>query len=108
VALTRSVRSMLTRVTCGGAPVYVWAGGGITFMVDVTRVPAGSFGYVPTPALVAPLEFTLRLDDYASLGGHMDVIQSITDLVGATELEVRAAGDANPWPASTDGFEWAL
>ena len=59
VRLTRSVKQALTRVTCGGAPVYVWPGGGITLMVDVTRMPAGSFGYVPTPALVAPIEFTL-------------------------------------------------
>ena len=33
-------------------------------MVDVTRVPDNAFGYVPTPALVAPIEFTLRRDDY--------------------------------------------
>src|SRR5262249_3587239 len=55
VQLTRSVKHNFTRVTCGGAPVYVWPGGGITFMVDVTRVPANGFGYVPTPALVAPI-----------------------------------------------------
>ena len=36
VRLTRSVKDALTYVTCGGAPVYVWPGGGITFMVDVT------------------------------------------------------------------------
>ena len=36
VRLTRSVRHALTRVTSGGAPVYVWPGGGITYMVDVT------------------------------------------------------------------------
>src|SRR5512142_1141249 len=34
-----SVRDALTRVTCGGAPVYVWPGGGIAFMADVTRMP---------------------------------------------------------------------
>src|SRR5207244_3892156 len=71
VRLTRSVKDALTRVTSGGAPVYVWPGGGITFMVDVTRLPAGAFGYVPTPALVAPIEFTLRLSDYAALGGEL-------------------------------------
>ena len=42
VRLTRSVRDALTRVTSGGAPVYVWPGGGITFMVDVTT-HAGQF-----------------------------------------------------------------
>ena len=71
VRLTVSVRQALTRVTCGGAPVYLWPGGGITFMVDVALLPRNAFGYVPTPALVAPIEFTMRRDDYARLGGHM-------------------------------------
>src|SRR5690606_34232797 len=44
VRLTRSVREALVRVTCGGAPCYVWPGGGIMLMVDVTRMPAKSFG----------------------------------------------------------------
>jgi 6-hydroxynicotinate reductase len=59
VNLTRSVKDMLTYVSSGGAPVFVWPGGGITFMVDVTRMPDNAFGYVPTPAIVAPIEFTL-------------------------------------------------
>src|SRR5512132_436548 len=85
VRLTRSVKEALTRVTSGGAPVYVWPGGGITFMVDVTRLPAGAFGYVPTPALVAPIEFTLRLSDYAALGGHMDHVRPLASLRDNTE-----------------------
>lgn len=48
VRLTRSVKDALTTVTCGGTPVSVWPGG-ITFMVDVSRVPGGAFGSVPTP-----------------------------------------------------------
>ena len=58
VRLTRSVKDALTHVTCGGAPAYVWPGGGITVMVDVMRMPENAFGYVPTPAIVAPIEFT--------------------------------------------------
>ena len=85
VRLTRSVKDALTRVTSGGAPVYVWPGGGITFMVDVTQMPAGAFGYVPTPALVAPIEFTLRLTDYAALGGHMDHVRPLASLRDNTE-----------------------
>ena len=85
VRLTRSVKDALTRVTSGGAPVYVWPGGGITFMVDVTQMPAGAFGYVPTPALVAPIEFTLRLSDYAALGGHMDYVVPLASLKDNTE-----------------------
>ena len=81
VRLTRSVRSALTTVTAGGAPVYVWPGGGITFMVDVTLLPKDAFGYVPTPAIVAPIEFTMRLDDYAALGGHVDEIRPLSEVI---------------------------
>lgn len=97
VRLTRSVKDALTTVTCGGAPVYIWPGGGITFMVDVTRLPENAFGYVPTPALVAPIEFTLRLDDYAALGGHMDRVRPLSDLSGEGRRNLPHHAD-NPWP----------
>jgi hypothetical protein len=98
VRLTRSVKDALTRVTCGGAPVYVWPGGGITFMVDVTRVPDNAFGYVPTPALVAPIEFTLRLDNYAALGGHMDNVRSRASFNNNEGLRPVPHRSGNPWP----------
>jgi len=86
VRLTRSVRQALTTVTAGGAPVTVWPGGGITFMVDVTLMPENSFGYVPTPAIVAPIEFTLRLDDYAALGGHVGEVRRLDEVVAQHAL----------------------
>ncbi|MEP1776406.1 MAG: 6-hydroxynicotinate reductase, partial [Nitratireductor sp.] len=103
VNLTRSVQGLNTYVTCGGAPVYVWPGGGITIMVDVTRMPQNAFGYVPTPALVAPVEFTLRRDDYIRLGGYADEIRSVDDIVargGAyhNPRRDRPAPGGNPWP----------
>lgn len=81
VNLTVSVREALTRVTCGGAPAYIWPGGGITFMADVMKMPEDSFGYVPTPALVAPIEFTLPLANYEQLGGHVERIQSVESVI---------------------------
>ena len=81
VRLTRSVKDSLTRVTCGGVPVYLWPGGGITFMVDVSLLPARAFGMVPTPALVAPIEFTMRAADYAALGGYMDEVRPIEEIL---------------------------
>jgi hypothetical protein len=83
VRLTRSVKDSLTRVTSGGAPCYVWPGGGITFMVDVTEMPENAFGYVPTPALVAPIEFTMTREDYAALGGHVGEVRSLADVLRA-------------------------
>ena len=85
VRLTHSVRDALARVTSGGAPVYIWPGGGITFMVDVSRMPQNAFGYVPTPALVAPIEFTLKLADYAALGGHMSAVRPLSSIVAGQD-----------------------
>jgi hypothetical protein len=85
VRLTHSVRDALTRVTCGGAPVYVWPGGGITFMVDVSRMPQNAFGYVPTPALVVPIEFTLKLADYGALGGHVGEVRPLNSIVAGAD-----------------------
>ncbi len=116
VQLTRSVKQMLTHVTAGGAPVYVWPGGGITIMVDVMRMPAGSFGYVPTPALVAPVEFTMRYTDYIALGGHADYVSSLDDVLagrlGSQNDHVLAgseqliSAEENPWPTDTHNFSW--
>jgi hypothetical protein len=100
VRLTRSVKEMLTVVTCGGAPVFVWPGGGITFMVDVGKLPANAFGYVPTPALVAPIEFTMRLDDYAALGGHMGHVRPLSDVFQPVD-GMPAPHSDNPWPLAT-------
>jgi hypothetical protein len=88
VRLTRSVREAVTNVTCGGANCYVWPGGGITFMADVMDMPANAFGYVPTPALVAPIEFTLRLSDYAVLGGHMDQVRRVEEIADQIERRI--------------------
>jgi len=99
VKLTDSVKRSLTRVTCGGAPAYVWPGGGITFMVDVSRMPENAFGYVPTPALVAPIEFTLKKEDYAELGGHMDSVRPLSDILSEKQRHRQLTSlPANPWP----------
>jgi hypothetical protein len=99
VKLTDSVKRSITRVTCGGAPSYVWPGGGITFLVDVSRLPENAFGYVPTPALVAPIEFTLKKSDYASLGGHMDYVRPLADVLREKQRQRQLTSlPENPWP----------
>ncbi len=101
VRLTRSVQGGITRLTSGGAPVYVWPGGGITFMVDVTRLPPGAFGYVPTPALVAPLEFTLPRADYLALGGHEGAILTL-DQVVERGGEYATGARLERWPGAAE------
>jgi hypothetical protein len=98
VRLTRSVRDALTRVTSGGAPVYVWPGGGITYMVDVTTMPDNSFGYVPTPAIVGPIEFTMSRADYLALGGHGDFIRPVESIRDLERVKTIPWTPAHPWP----------
>ena len=100
VLLTRSVAKGETRVTMGGAPTFVWPGGGITVMADVTRIPKHAFGYVPTPAIVAPIEFTLPRALYESLGGHAGDIINVDDVIGELGATARVEGwrADNPWP----------
>ena len=100
VRLTRSVRGSFTRVTSGGAPVYVWPGGGITYMVDVTTMPDKSFGSVPTPAIVGPLEFTLRREDYAALGGHMKHVRPLDTVRDVAKVKVEPWPQDAPWPVA--------
>ncbi|MBZ8117032.1 6-hydroxynicotinate reductase [Roseovarius sp. LXJ103] len=105
VKLTNSVKDALTHVSCGGANAYVWPGGGITVMADVLDMPSNSFGYVPTPALVAPIEFTMRLSDYVALGGHADHVRPIEDVILGS---VRRVGRIDPEadPTAKHNYRW--
>ncbi len=78
--LTRAVHAATAHLTCGGAPVFVLPGGGITFYVDVEQVAHGAFTWVPTPATVAPIEYTMRLDDYRAMGGHVEAVKPFKTL----------------------------
>ncbi|PIE16848.1 MAG: 6-hydroxynicotinate reductase [Rhodobacterales bacterium] len=105
VKLTNSVKDSLTHVSCGGANTYVWPGGGITVMVDVLDMPSNSFGYVPTPALVAPIEFTMRRSDYELLGGHVESIQDIDDVIAEGVRRVDQI-DPNADPTAHHNYRW--
>jgi hypothetical protein len=98
VHLTRSIKQALVKVTCGGAPAYIWPGGGITVMVDVARMPAKSFGTVPTPAIVAPIEFTMRREDFAALGGHLETVVPLQQVLGRAAKRLIEPHPDNPWP----------
>ena len=107
VLLTRAIKEAWVNVTCGGAPAYVWPGGGITVMVDVMRMPDNSFGTVPTPAIVAPIEFSMTMDNYRALGGHMAHVRTLQEALsrgaghndGAPrELQWQKAQPGNIWP----------
>lgn len=108
VLLTRAIKDALVNVTCGGAPAYIWPGGGITVMADVMRMPDNSFGTVPTPAIVAPIEFSMKLDDYRVLGGHMDYVRTLEDALCRGAWHNEGAPSARKWVQQPAMNPWPL
>lgn len=80
IKLSKAVHNSEAHLTIGGAPAYVLPGGGINFMVDVEKVVPKAFTWVPTPATVAPVEYTLRKDKYREIGGHIDRIVHVSTM----------------------------
>jgi len=108
VLLTRAIKQALVNVTCGGAPAFVWPGGGITVMSDVLRMPDNSFGTVPTPAIIAPIEFSMRLSDYQALGGHMTYVRSLEDVLRHGAWHNEGAPTALQWAELPQDNNWPL
>ena len=108
VKLTRAIKQALVNVTCGGAPAYIWPGGGITVMVDVLRMPDNSFGTVPTPAIVAPFEFSMRASDYALLGGHVDHVRPLEQVLRAGSWHSDGAPTERVWLKPQKINAWPL
>jgi len=40
-----------------------------------------AFTYVPTPATVVPLEYTMRLKEYLEIGGHKEKIRRLKEVL---------------------------
>ena len=79
LGITNAVHEGKAVLTVGGAPAFIYPGGGINFMVDTERVVNKGFTWVPTPATVCPVEYTMTKADYEAIGGHMEYIQDVAD-----------------------------
>ncbi len=88
LAVNRALRSGKCRYTINGQPCHIWPGGGITAEADVTYMPEGSFTWVPTPASVCPMEVTMTRETYAEMGGYMDAIVPVEELMKNHKYEI--------------------
>ena len=75
LALTRAVHGKKANLTVGGAPVFLFPGGGINFMVNVEKVKQDFFYWTPTPAVICPLEYTMTTPDFEKMGGHVQAMK---------------------------------
>jgi len=85
--LTDAVHNNEVRLTIGGAPTFVLPGGGINFMVDVSKMVPDALTWVPTPATVAPVEYTMTRQKYEELGGHTGHIRTKEEILKELELK---------------------
>jgi hypothetical protein len=105
-------------VTCGGAPAYVWPGGGITMMVDVICMPENA-----RSAMCRRRRWWRRsnspcgVDDYEALGGHMKHVMPLAEARAgkkAIQNDHILAGQKGvprkqgvPWPTDERHFGWS-
>ena len=82
LAITKAVHDGKAVLTIGGAPTYILPGGGINFIVDTEKMVSNPLCWVPTPATVAPVEYTMKLEDYEAIGGHMSRIKDAKEVKG--------------------------
>jgi hypothetical protein len=87
IKLTQAVHSGIVRLTVAGSPVFILPGGGITFAADVGRIPAGAVTWVPTPALVVPVEYTMPREVYTRVEGHLDHLKPLKEAVKDRNLK---------------------
>ena len=81
VRLTRAVHAGKVRLTIGGARPFIFPGGGINFLVDVEQIRFGSIYLSPTPSFVLPVEYTMRLETFREIGGHIEALRPIEEVV---------------------------
>jgi hypothetical protein len=81
IKLNKAVNERRVHLTIGGAPVYIFSGGGINCYVDVSRVKPGSFYWTTGPGTVCPAEWTLKLEDYKEIGGDVNVVRPLQEVL---------------------------
>jgi hypothetical protein len=81
VKITEAVHDGKATLTIAGAPTFLMPGGGITFLADVEKMVDMPFTYTPSPAIVAPIEYTMLLEQYAEIKGHTHAARTIDDVL---------------------------
>jgi NAD-dependent dihydropyrimidine dehydrogenase PreA subunit len=82
IKLTRAVHEGKVTITIGGAKPFIFPGGGINFIVDVEQIKYGSIYLSPTPSFVIPVEYTMRLDTFKEIGGHIEAVRPLEEVLG--------------------------
>jgi NAD-dependent dihydropyrimidine dehydrogenase PreA subunit len=81
IKLTRAVHQGKVSITIGGARPFIFPGGGINFLVDVEKIKHGSIYLSPTPSFVIPVEYTMTLETFREIGGHIEAVRPVEEVL---------------------------
>ncbi len=81
VKLTRAVHAGKVSISIGGAKPFIFPGGGINFLVDLEKVKYGSIYLSPTPSFIIPVEYTMTLETFEEIGGHLDALRPLEEVL---------------------------
>ena len=87
IRLTHAVHNGEAELSIAGAKTFVMPGGGITFLADVEKMVDHPFNYTASPAVVAPIEYTITKEKYREIGGHMEAIRMMKDVIDEGRFE---------------------
>lgn len=81
IKLTRAVHEGKVKITIGGAKPFIFPGGGINFLVEASKIKYGSIYLSPTPSFIIPVEYTMTLETFKEIGGHIEAVKPSTLLL---------------------------
>lgn len=79
--LTKAVHEGKVKITIGGAKPFIFPGGGINFLVDVQKIRQGSIYFSPTPSFIIPIEYTMRMETFEEIGGHIEELRPLEEVL---------------------------
>ncbi len=80
IMLTQAVHKGDAVLSIAGAETFIMPGGGITFLADVEKMVDEPFNYTASPAVLAPIEYTIVKEKYDKIGGHIKSVSKLEDV----------------------------
>ena len=87
IMLTQAVHNGDAVLSIAGAETFVMPGGGITFLADVEKMVDEPFNYTASPAVLAPIEYTIIKEKYDKIGGHIKSVRKMEDVKSEERFE---------------------
>lgn len=93
IQITKAVHRGDATLSIAGAPTFIMPGGGITFLADVEKMIDHPFNYTASPAVLAPIEYTMTVENYKKIKGHIHAMRTKEDVLAEGRYELTKLKD---------------